>query len=165
VLALDAELVASGPAGERGSRAADFFQGPFATALAPDEVLTEVRVPATPAGSRASGTYLKLERKVGDFATVAAAVQVTMTNGRIDRAGIGLTAVGPNNVKAVAAERALAGSAPTDEAIAEAARLAADAAEPHTDVRGSAEYKKDVVRVFVQRGLRTAVAAATGGAA
>jgi carbon-monoxide dehydrogenase medium subunit len=165
MLALNAELVATGPSGQRVIAAADFFQGPFTTALAADEVLTEVRIPAAPAGSRASGTYLKLERKVGDFATVAVAVQVSMAGGRIEQAGIGLTAVGPNNLKAVAAERALAGSEPTAEAIAEAARLAAGAAEPHDDIRGSAEYKKDVVRVFVQRGLRTAVARAAGGAA
>jgi len=160
MLALDAELVAASSAGERVIPAADFFQGPFTTALRPDEVLTEVRIPATPAGRRAGGAYLKLERKVGDFATVGVAVQVTLANGAVERAGIGLTAVGPNNLKAAAAERALAGREPTAEAIAEAARLAADAAEPKDDIRGTAAYKRDVVRVFVQRGLRAAVAQA-----
>ena len=165
MLALDAQLVAVSAAGERVIPAADFFQGPFTTSLRPDEVLTEVRIPATPPGRRASGAYLKLERKVGDFATVGVAVQVQLADGVVERAGIGLTAVGPNNLRAAAAERALAGREPTGEAIAEAARLAADAAEPKDDVRGSAAYKKDVVRVFVQRGLRTAVERARGGAA
>jgi len=157
MLALDAELVAVSAGGERVIPAVEFFQGPFTTVLRPDEVLTEVRIPATPAGRRAGGTYLKLERKVGDFATVGVAVQVRLDGDRIERAGIGLTAVGPNNLKAVDAERSLAGREPTPEAIAEAARMAADAAEPKDDIRGSAAYKKDVVRVFVQRGLRTAV--------
>jgi carbon-monoxide dehydrogenase medium subunit len=165
MLALDAQLVAVSTAGERVVPAADFFQGPFTTALRPDEVLTEVRIPATPAGGRAGGTYLKLERKVGDFATVGVAVQVSLTGDTIERAGIGLTAVGPSSLRAVEAERALAGREPTDEAIAEAARLAADAAEPKDDVRGSAAYKKDVVRVFVQRGVRAAVARARGNSA
>jgi aerobic carbon-monoxide dehydrogenase medium subunit len=163
MLALDAELVAVSAAGERAIRAADFFQGPFTTALRPDEVLTEVRIPATPAGRRAGGAYLKLERKVGDFATVGVAVQVRLADGVVERAGIGLTAVGPSNLKAVAAEASLAGREPTAEAIAEAARLAADAAEPRDDVRGSAAYKKDVVRVFVQRGLRAAIERASNG--
>jgi carbon-monoxide dehydrogenase medium subunit len=157
MLALDAQLVAMSPAGERVISAVEFFQGPFTTALRPDEVLTEVRIPATPAGRRAGGTYLKLERKVGDFATVGVAVQVQLTNGTVERAGIGLTAVGPNSLKAVDAERSLVGRPPTGEAITEAARLAAAAAEPRDDIRGSAAYKRDVVRVFVQRGLRAVV--------
>jgi len=158
MLALDAQLVASSPEGERVIAAADFFEGPFTTALRPDEVLTEVRIPATPSGRRAGGAYLKLERKVGDFATVGVAVQLCLHDGTIERAGIGLTAVGPTNLKAVEAERALVGREPTGEVIAEAARLAAEAAEPRDDVRGSAAYKRDVVRVFVQRGLRRLVA-------
>ena len=162
MLALDAMLVAASPSGERVIPAADFFQGPFTTALRPDEVLTEVRVPLR---QRSGGAYLKLERKVGDFATVGVAVQVELDDGRVKRAGIGLTSVGPSNLKARAAEEALAGAEPTDEAIAEAARLAAQAAEPRGDVRGSADYKRDVVRVFVQRGMKTALGRARGGVA
>jgi carbon-monoxide dehydrogenase medium subunit len=162
MLALDANLVAVSAAGERVIPAADFFQGPFTTALRPEEVLTEVRVPLR---ERSGGSYLKLERKVGDFATVGVAVQVELDDGRIGRAGIGLTAVGPTNLKATAAEQALAGSEPTADAIAEAARLAAQASEPRSDVRGSAEYKRDVVRVFVQRGLQRALDRARGGQA
>lgn len=155
MLALGADLVARSSSGERVLPADGFFQGPFTTALKPDEVVTEVRIPV-PKG-RAGGTYLKLERKVGDFATVAVAVQVELDGGKIGRAGIGLTAVGENNLRAVAAERALQGKEPTDELIRHAARLAADAAQPKDDIRGAAAYKKDVVRVFVQRGLKAAL--------
>lgn len=158
VLAFGADLVARSAAGERVIRSTDFFKGPFETALRPDEIVTEVRMPV--AKGRSGGAYLKLERKVGDFATAAVAVRVELEGDRIAGAGIGLTAVGPHNIKATDAERFLAGKAPADDVIAEAARLAAAAAEPKDDVRGSAAYKKDVVRVFVQRGLRAAIARA-----
>jgi aerobic carbon-monoxide dehydrogenase medium subunit len=158
VLALDADLVVRSASGERVIHARDFFQGPFTTALRPDEILTEIRVSSSSKPS--AGAYNKLERKVGDFATVAVAVQVELDGGKVSKAGIGLTAVGPTNVKATAAEQALVGKVPSDSVIAEAARLAAAAAEPKDDVRGSAEFKKDVVRVFVQRGLKTALARA-----
>ncbi len=158
MLALDAELVARSSKGERVIRAADFFVGPFTTTLRPDEILTEIRI--TSSSKHAAGAYNKLERKVGDFATVAVAVQIELDGGKVSKAGIGLTSVGATNIKATAAEKALVGHEPTDAVIAEAARLAAAAAEPKTDVRGSAEFKKDVVRVFVQRGLKTAIARA-----
>jgi carbon-monoxide dehydrogenase medium subunit len=158
MLALDAALVARSRGGERRLRAAELFDGPYTTTLKPDEVVTEIRVtrPEGPSG----GAYLKLERKVGDFATAGVAVQVEMSNGTVKKAGIGLTAVGPTNIKATAAEQSLAGRELTEDAIKDAARLAAEAAEPHDDVRGTAAYKRDVVRVFVQRGLRAAEAAA-----
>ncbi len=155
MLALGAELVASSASGERVIHADGFFQGPFTTTLRADEVVTGIRIPA-PKGS-SGGAYLKLERKVGDFASAAVAIQVEMDGSKIARAGIGLTAVGATNIKATAAEKALAGQEPTDQVIAEAARLAAEAAEPKGDLRGSVEYKKDIVRVFVQRGLHTAL--------
>ena len=158
MLALDADLVARSSKGERVIHAADFFEGPFTTALRPDEILTEIRVASS--SKHAAGAYNKLERKVGDFATVAVAVQVELDGGKVSKAGIGLTSVGPTNIKATAAEKALVGREPTDAVIAEAAKLAATVAEPKDDVRGSAEFKKDVVRVFVQRGLKTAIARA-----
>ncbi len=158
MLALGAEVVAHSEAAERAIPIDGFFEGPFTTKLRPDEVVTEIRIPA-PKG-RSGGAYLKLERKVGDFATVAVAVQVEMDGDDIARAGIALTAVGATNIRAAEAERSLTGRRPTDEVIAEAARQAAAAAEPKDDIRGSAAYKKDVVRVFVQRGLRSAVARA-----
>jgi carbon-monoxide dehydrogenase medium subunit len=161
LLAMDGEVVARSRSGERSIKASDFFKGPFETALKPDEIATGVRIPA---GNGAhGGAYLKLERKVGDFATVAVAVHVRLEGDRFTGAGIGLTAVGATNIKATEAEKFLVGKDAGAEVIAEAARLAADAAEPKDDVRGSAAYKKDVVRVFVQRGLRTAVARAKEG--
>jgi aerobic carbon-monoxide dehydrogenase medium subunit len=154
LMAAGARVVARGSRGSREIAVADLFEGPFTTTLEPTEVITEVRVPDP--GPRAGGTYLKLERKVGDFATAAVAVHVSFSNGTVSRAGIALTGVGPRNLRAQAAEEALAGSALDDEAIAEAARLAADAAEPWDDERGSADYKRNVVRVFTERGLRKA---------
>ena len=161
VLAFAGDVVAKSAGGERVIHADGFFEGPFTTKLRPDEVVTEVRIPVSK--NRAGGAYLKLERKVGDFATVAVAVQVELEGGKIGRAGIGLTAVGPSNIKATEAENLLKGKEPTDSVIAEAARIAAASAEPKDDTRGSAEYKKDIVRVFVQRGLHTAVSRAKEG--
>jgi aerobic carbon-monoxide dehydrogenase medium subunit len=158
LLALDADLVARSARGQRIIHANEFFRGPFTTALEPDELVTEVRIPVRKGAS--GGSYLKLERKVGDFATVAVAVHLELDGKKVSKAGIGLTSVGENNIKADAAERVLEGAEPTEASIKEAARLAAEAAEPKDDVRGSAAFKKDVVRVFVQRGLKTAVARA-----
>ena len=159
MLALRAEVVARGPDGERTIPIDEFFLGPFTTALEPTEIVTEVRVPDP--GASAAGTYLKLERKVGDFATVGVAVQTSFDNGTVRRAGIALTGVGPSNFRAEAAEQALAGHALDEDAIAEAARLAAEAAQPHTDERGSEEYKRNAVRVLVARGLRKTKEAAS----
>jgi carbon-monoxide dehydrogenase medium subunit len=154
MLATRAEITAQSSNGSRKIPIDEFFQGPFTTALEPTEIVTEVRVPDS--GTRAGGSYLKLERKVGDFATVGVAVHVAFSNGSVSQAGIALTGVGPINLRAEAAEQALAGSALDDQAIGEAARLAAEAARARTDVRGTEEYKRNVVRVFTERGLRKA---------
>ena len=161
MLALGGQVVATSSSGERTLDVDDLLVSTFTTALEPNEILTEVRVPA-PDGPT-GGAYLKLERKVGDFATVAAAVHLTLDDGHIKRAGIGLTAVGSRNVRAADAEASLAGAEPTEEAFAEAGRLAAAVAEPIADVRGSAEYKKHVADVFVRRGLARALELARGG--
>ena len=158
MLALNAELVAQSSSGERVIPLDGFFQGPFTTSLRPDEVATAIRIPL-PTG-HAGGSYHKLERKVGDFATVAVSVQVELDGRKAKSAGIGLTSVGATNIKAKEAEKALIGHELSDNVIAEAARLAAAAAEPKDDIRGTAAYKKDVVRVFVQRGLKAALARA-----
>jgi carbon-monoxide dehydrogenase medium subunit len=155
MLALDAHLVAQSKSGQRVIPIDDFFQGPFTTSLRPDEVATEIRVPL-PTG-QAGGSYHKLERKVGDFATVAVSIQVELDGRKVKKVGIGLTGVGATNIKAKKAEQALVGKELTDDVIREAARLAAEAADPKEDIRGSVAYKKDLVRVFVQRGLRTAL--------
>jgi aerobic carbon-monoxide dehydrogenase medium subunit len=155
MLATRAEIVVRGSNGNSRTIPIDeFFEGPFTTVLEPTEILTEVRIPEP--GARAGGTYLKLERKVGDFATVGVAVHVSFANGSVDRAGIALTGVGPMNLRAEAAEQALNGRAFDDEAISDAARLAAEAAQARTDIRGTEAYKRNVVRVFTERGLRKA---------
>ena len=164
MLALGAEVVAVGPKGERRVPIASFFTGPFETTLKPDEILVEVRIPVPPA--RSGGAYLKLERKVGDFATAAVAAQVTLgTNGACEYVGIGLTNVGLTPIKATRAEAALKGKAPDDAAITRAAELAAEVAEPSEDLRGSVEYKKDLVRILTARALRKAVERARIGRA
>lgn len=161
MLAARASVVARGPDGERTISIDDLADGPFTTTLSADEVITEARIPDP--GARSSGTYVKLERKVGDYATAAVAVQVTLDNGSVGEVGIALTGVGPTNIRATAAEDALRGAEPSEAAIADAARLTAEAAQPQSDIRGTADYKRSVVRVFTERGLRTAIAAATAG--
>jgi carbon-monoxide dehydrogenase medium subunit len=159
MIALRGALVARSRDGERTIPARELFTSPFETVLRPDELVVEARVPA-PAGGRAGGAYLKLERKVGDFATAAVAVHLSMDDGHIGQAGIGLTAVGPTNLAATEAEALLAGAAPGEELFREAAELAAQAAQPSDDQRGPAAYKRNVVRVFTERGLRAAAAMA-----
>src|ERR1700693_3546155 len=158
MLALNAEVVARSAKGERVIPVDGFFEGPFTTTLRPDEIVTAIRIPV-PAGST-GGSYHKLERKVGGFATVAVSVQVELDGRKVRKAGIGLTSVGATNIKAKRAEAALVGHELTDEVIAEVARVAASEAESKDDIRGTAAYKTDVVRVFVQRGLKTSLARA-----
>jgi aerobic carbon-monoxide dehydrogenase medium subunit len=161
MLALGALIVATGPKGERTIPAGEFFTGLFTTALALDEILTEIRIPVPPAKS--GGAYVKLERKVGDFATAAAAVQITLgRDGTIERAGIALTNAGPTPVKATDAEAYLKGKKPDAAAIAEASRRASQAATPTADRRGSVEYKREMARVLTARALKQAVQRAGG---
>jgi carbon-monoxide dehydrogenase medium subunit len=161
MLAVGAEVVATGPKGERVIPIEKFFTGLFETALAPDEILTEIRIPAP--APKTGGAYVKLERKVGDFATAAAAAQVTLgAGGEVTRVGIGLTNAGPVPIKAVAAEKFLQGKKPDAAAIAEAAKLASKAAQPEADRRGAVEYKREMARVLTARALKRAVARAQG---
>ncbi len=155
MLALGATVVLKSSAGEREVPIADFLVDTFTTSIEPTELLTEIRVSA--AAPRSGGDYLKLERKVGDWATVAVAVALTLSNGSIERAGIALTGVGLTNIEAKDAETALTGAAPTDDLFAEAGRLAAAASNPVADVRGPEEYKRHMVEVYVRRGLAHAL--------
>ena len=155
MLALGASVVLKSSSGEREVPISDFLVDTFTTSIQPTEILTEIRVPA--AVPRSGGTYMKLERKVGDFATVGVALALTLSNGSIARAGIAMTGVGLKNLQATDAEASLVGAAPSDEAFAEAGRLAAAASNPVTDVRGPAEYKRHIVEVYVQRGLARAL--------
>jgi carbon-monoxide dehydrogenase medium subunit len=156
MLALGAEVVATGPDGTRTIAIDDFFLGLFTTALGPAEILTEIRVPVPQANS--GGAYVKLERKVGDFATAAAAAQLTLgAGGEVARVGLALTNAGPTPIRAAAAEQFLQGKVPTAELIAEAARLAAAATSPSPDRRGAVEYKREMARVLVGRALHKAL--------
>ena len=149
VLALGGSVVAQGPRGIRAIPVADFVTGPFENTLEPGEIAVEAVVP--PAQGTRSGGYLKLERRVGDFATVGVAVALETAGGTVRRAGIALTGVGGSTIAATAAADALTGKALTPEGIEQAADLAAQAARPRTDHRGSAEYKRHMVRTFVVR--------------
>jgi carbon-monoxide dehydrogenase medium subunit len=158
MVALGGSVVAEGPRGRRSIPVADFVTGPFENVLEPDEVAVEAVVPphrGTPAGG-----YLKLERRVGDFATVGVAVAVETSGGTVTRAGIALTGVGGSTIACTEAVGALTGQPLTAEVIEAAGDLAAQASRPRTDHRGSAEYKRHMVRTFVIRLLSPAGPAA-----
>jgi len=162
MLALGASVVATGPKGQREIPIGDFFPGLFTTALEPEEILTEIKIPVPP--PRSGGAYLKLERKVGDYATAGVAVQITLDDaGTCTRAGIGLTNVGMTPIKATQAEASLVGKKLDDATIQKAAELAASESQPMDDIRGSAEYKRDLVRVLTTRALTAALNRAQGG--
>jgi carbon-monoxide dehydrogenase medium subunit len=155
MLAMNGEVVAASTSGRRRIAVSDFLLGPFQTSLRSDEFAIEARVPA-PAG-QPFGVYHKLERKVGDFATVGVAVYLDRTGSSVTAAGIALTGVGGTNIKCPAAEQVLERAGVNDHTIEEAANLAAEAAKPQTDHRGSAEYKRHLVRTFVSRALLTSI--------
>ena len=160
MLALRATVVLTGPKGERTVPIDEFFLGLFSTALQPDEILTEIRIP-TPR-PRSGGAYVKLERKVGDYATAAVAVQLTLNAaGKIEQAGIALTNVGPTQ-RSAAAEKALIGKSPDKAALDEAARLAGEGCAPNADRRGNADYKRNMARVLTGRALAAALKVAGG---
>ena len=155
MLALGAKVVATGPQGSRVIPIGDFFVSLFTTALEPNEIVTEIRIPMPPA--RSGGAYFKLERKVGDFATAAVAAQVTVDgNGVCQAAGIGLTNVGPTPLKATNAEAFLRGKKLDESNLRQAAQLAAGEAQPSSDLRGPAEYKKALVKELTFRALSRA---------
>lgn len=162
MVALGAEIVVTGPKGERSIPVHQFFTGLFETALKQDEILTEIRVP-TP-GGKSGGAYHKIERKVGDFAVAAVAVQLTLDKSdKIEKIGIGLTNVGPTVIHATEAEESLRGKAPNDDLIGKAGDLAAKASKPSSDLRGPAEYKQALVKTLTVRALNRALERAKGG--
>ncbi|MEM1965332.1 MAG: xanthine dehydrogenase family protein subunit M [Candidatus Caldarchaeum sp.] len=154
-LALDAELVAQGTR-KRRIKAVNFFKGPFETALKPTEMLVEAILPV-PQGAKVGQAYLKFERKAGDFATVGVASSVVLNeDNEVERVGIGLTAVAPAPFRATDAEKILLGQKPSKDLIEEAAKAAAAMSDPSSDLRGSAEYKREMARVFTRRSLNKA---------
>ena len=188
MIALRAQMVATGPDGERVIDVDDFFHGLFMTALGDGEILTEIRIPSPGGGgSRSGGAYLKLERKVGDYAVAGVAVQLALDDGgKVTQAGVGLTNLGMAPIRASGAEEVLTGArlvergglrgalskvrdaitrAPdADEVIAAAAQAAADATDPVADRRGSVEYKRNMARVLTGRAVRQALERAAGAA-
>jgi carbon-monoxide dehydrogenase medium subunit len=155
MLALGAEIIAVGPRGERNIPVKNFFLSLFTTALEHGEILTEIRIPIPRGGG--GGAYFKLERKVGDFATVGVAAQVTVNAAGIcEEAGIGLTNVGATPIKANQAEDFLRGKRLDESDIRQAAQLAAAAAQPSSDLRGPAEYKLSMVKELTKRALTRA---------
>jgi len=154
VVSLGGSVVARGPGGRRTIPVAEFVTGPFQNVLGPDEIAVEAVIP--PAKGVRAGGYLKLERRVGDFATVGVAVSIETSGDTVTRAGIALTGVGGATIAATEAAQALVGQPLSASSIGQAAELAAAAAQPRTDHRGSAEYKRHMVRTFVERILSRA---------
>jgi CO/xanthine dehydrogenase FAD-binding subunit len=161
LLALDAEAVIASPRGERRVPFTDFFTGVRRTVLAPDEILLEIVIP-TP-GPRSGGHYLRhTPRRELDIAVVGVASQLTLSNGTCSRARIALAAVAPVPLRAREAEQVLEGKPVTPQSIERAAEVAVGAATPISDQRGSADYRRHLVRVLTRRTLRTALARAGG---
>jgi aerobic carbon-monoxide dehydrogenase medium subunit len=157
--AVNASCVIRGAAGERVVTMEEFHRGPYQTAVADNEILTEVRIPVRPGGSSA---YAKVERRAGDWAVVSCGGAVWMDGGLIADARVGLAAVGPNTTGLPAISTALRGRAPSEELFAEAGAIAAAESNPSTDQRGSADYKRHLADELTRRVLRTAVARITG---
>ncbi|MFZ0625382.1 MAG: xanthine dehydrogenase family protein subunit M [Acidimicrobiia bacterium] len=162
MLAVGADVVLSSSEGERVVPITEFLVDMFSTSCRPNEMVTEVRVNKHTASG--GGDYQKLERKIGDYATVGVATSLELADdGSISGAGIALTSVFPHNLKVTDAETALVGKQPSTELFAEAGGIAAAACDPASDHRGSADYKRHVVGVFVERGLANSLAKAQGG--
>jgi carbon-monoxide dehydrogenase medium subunit len=151
---LDASCVIRGPGGERVVSMADFYRGPYETALGDAEMLTEMRFPVRPHGSSA---YEKVGRRAGDWAIVSCGVAVWVELGVIADARVGLAAVGPNTTGIPAISEALRGRPPSEDLYAEAGAIAAEHCMPVTDQRGSADYKRHLAAELTRRALRRAI--------
>ena len=163
MLALGARFHVRGPKGSRTVPAREFYQDTFVTALEPNDLLTEIEVPK--AGSGQGNAYVKLEKRVGDFPIVGVAANLRMgAKGKIGSAGLALTAVGPTVLQATDAERHLVGKAPDEATFAQASELAMGIANPTSDLRGPAEYKRAMVGVLARRALHHAAQRTRGGA-
>ncbi len=162
-IALRAEVVCRSRRGERTIPLRAFFQGPYATALAPDELIAEVRIPHRPKGGRSGGAYLKVEWRAGSFAVAGVAVELVLDDERRCRdIGIGLAALGPCPAADEAVEAVLRGRPITDDAVAEARTLLGRRLEPYSDTRASAEYRRALGPVVFERALRIAAQRALG---
>jgi aerobic carbon-monoxide dehydrogenase medium subunit len=154
VLALGAELVATGARGKRTIKADDFFKGLMTTALGADEILTEVRIPVPAAG--AGTAYLKHPHPASRFAVVGVAAVLTVSGGKCERASVAVTGAPSKVTRAKGVEAALAGKPLDAQTIAAAAEKAADGIDASADLQGSVEYKQHLVRVYTRRALEAA---------
>jgi carbon-monoxide dehydrogenase medium subunit len=161
MLAYNAQVIARGPKGTRTIAIDDLFVGLFETSLVPGEILTEIRIPRPAADS--GGAYLKIERKVGDYAVAAVAVQLELAGKTVKGVRIGLTNVSSIPMRAKNAEAALAGKPLTDDVLEAAGKAAAAECDPSADLRGQVDYKRDMVRVLTKRAVRRAAERAQGG--
>jgi len=160
MLALNAELVARGASGTRTIAAADFFTDLLSTALEPNEVLTEIRIPVLPANT--GSTYLKFANQASGYAIVGIAAVVTVSGATVADARVGVSGVGETASRASGTEQALRGQPANADAVKRAAQQAADGIEPLGDIHASAEYRSHLVRVFAERALNTALGRAQG---
>ena len=152
MLALDAELVVRGPDGERIVPAADFWRGVFETAVGPNDVLTEIRIPKPGAVGWA---YVKFTQRAQDWATVGVTAIVRRSNGTVEHAAVALTNMGPKPLRAAAVEEALrAGGA---DSVGDAAQAATEGTDPPGDTHGSAQYRRDLAKTLVRRALEEAL--------
>lgn len=158
MLALDAELVAQSVRGARTIAAAEFFDGVLSTALEPDEILTEIRVPKIPGNSGAA--FVEIARRHGDFALAGVAAQVTMDGDTIANAQLAACGVGPGPVRLTGAEEALRSNTLTDDALATAADAASAAVDPDSDVHASADYRRKLAGVMTERAVLKAASRA-----
>jgi len=153
IIALGAEMVAEGPKGKRTIKADDFFKGLLTTALAPDEILTEVRVPAT---GNAGAAYLKFPHPASRFAVVGVAAVVTVDGGKVAKASIGITGAGTQATRAKGVEAAITGKNLDAASIQAAAEKAPDGVDVQADLQGSVEYKQHLLKVFAKRAIEAA---------
>jgi carbon-monoxide dehydrogenase medium subunit len=154
VIACGAEVVTEGAKGKRTIKIDDFFKGLMTTAVGPDEIVTEVRVPAYAAG--VSGAYLKFPHPASRFAVVGVAAVLTVEGGKVSRAGIGITGAGTRATRAKGVEAGLTGKALDAATIQAAADKAADGVDVQADLQGSVEYKQHLLRVFARRAIEAA---------
>ncbi|MBC7974626.1 MAG: xanthine dehydrogenase family protein subunit M [Myxococcales bacterium] len=164
MLAYGAQILVRGASGSRTIAIDDLFIGLFETSLAPGEILTEIRIPKP--GPHSGGAYLKIERKVGDYAVAAVAVQLQLagpSDPTIRQIRIGLTNVSPIPARAKAAEAALTGKQATDDVLEAAGKAAANECNPSADLRGQVDYKRDLVRILIKRAVRRAITRAQEG--
>ncbi len=161
MLAVGGSVVARSANGERVIPITDFLVDFFTNSLQPGEMVTEVRIPARK--ERSGGTYLKLERKIGDYATVGVATHLVLGgDGKVAEAGLALTSVFRHNLKVTEAEEMMIGQTPGADLFAEAAAIAARTCDPESDVRGPADYKRAVVAEYTKRGFAAALSQAGG---